>query len=346
MSRLALSLQKCARVLVSRPGLALALAATLLISAPQIAAADPPESGELPGTLSVGDISIVEGDTQVLVPVTFTGNAPTFEFTITAFTGPGDTATDGADYTGRTTTRTATGLPETINFNVVIKDDAEVEGNETFTVRITGVAGAGAADVTIGDDTATVTITPDGDTDDGGGGGGDGGDGGGGGGGGGGGETGSLVIISPQSKSASFDQFGGFGRVEVSGDLSSWKAVPHDKWIEILQGESGSGDGTVSYIVSSQSSQGEGGHPDRAGSIDIGGETFSISQGGPLLDTPGCGFLQESPPPFRALLPPAYAFLHCHPHAPAAAACTSLLPSRAEPRWRWARGDRGRGSGA
>ncbi len=148
---------------------ALALAAILLISAPQIAAAGPTASGKLPGTLSVGDTSVVEGDTQVLVPVTFTGNAPNFEFTITAFTGPGDTATDGADYTGRTTTLTGTGLPQTKIFNIEIHDDTEVEGNETFTVKITGVGGAGAADVTIGDDTATVTITPDGDTGGGGG---------------------------------------------------------------------------------------------------------------------------------------------------------------------------------
>ncbi len=169
MSRLALALQKRARVDVSRPAVALALV-ILLISAPQIAAAGAPASGKAAGTLSVGDISIEEGNTQVFVPVTFTGDAPPFEFTITAFTGPGDTATDGADYTGRTTTLTGTGLPQTKIFNIEIHDDTEVEGNETFTVKITGVGGAGAADVTIGDDTATVTITPDDDAGGGGGG--------------------------------------------------------------------------------------------------------------------------------------------------------------------------------
>ena len=51
-----------------------------------------------------------------------------------------------------------------VNCTVVLVDDQQHEGDETFTLRLAEAKGGETSDAAIGTDTATVTIT---DTDDG-----------------------------------------------------------------------------------------------------------------------------------------------------------------------------------
>jgi len=78
--------------------------------------------------------------------------------------------------------------------------------------------------------------------------------------------------ISPTSQS--FDSNGGSGSVTVTSD-SSWTAASDASWITINSGSSGSGNGTVNYTVSANSSTSQ-----RTGTITIAGQTFTVTQAG------------------------------------------------------------------
>jgi len=80
--------------------------------------------------------------------------------------------------------------------------------------------------------------------------------------------------ISPSS--ASSGPSGGTGSISVSAPSGcSWTASTSQSWIHITGGSTGSGNGTVSYSVDSNS-----GTSSRSGSIQVAGKTFTINQEG------------------------------------------------------------------
>ena len=151
MSRLALSLQKCARVHVSRGlAVALSLVAILLTAAPQLAAAGPPASGKVAGALSISSVSQNEGTggtTIFTFNVTHTGTSDAFSVTVATdrtFSGS-DEATANDDYTGKTETFNFDGTDgETKAFNVAVQGDSEVEGDEFFQAETVSFSAVGA----------------------------------------------------------------------------------------------------------------------------------------------------------------------------------------------------------
>jgi hypothetical protein len=84
-----------------------------------------------------------------------------------------------------------------------------------------------------------------------------------------------TYTISPTSQS--FDSSGGTGNVSVTASSSncSWNAISNDSWITITSGSSGTGNGTVSYSVSANSSTSL-----RTGTMTIAGQTFTVTQEG------------------------------------------------------------------
>lgn len=89
--------------------------------------------------------------------------------------------------------------------------------------------------------------------------------------------------ISPSTYS--YEDEGGTGTVTVDASNNSCnrEASSNDTWISITSGTSGTGDGTVGYSVSSNTSS-----SDRTGTMTIAGETFTVSQDG--ADTPRITF--------------------------------------------------------
>jgi hypothetical protein len=82
------------------------------------------------------------------------------------------------------------------------------------------------------------------------------------------------VLTYPYSQA--FVAAGGDGTVAVtSGTGCSWTAASTVPWISITSGSSGSGDGTVSYSVSSNS-----GTTSRTGTMTLAGLTFTVTQDG------------------------------------------------------------------
>lgn len=91
--------------------------------------------------------------------------------------------------------------------------------------------------------------------------------------------------ISPPS--ATFTAGGGDGAIDViTSSTCAWTATTTDSWIVIISGSSGTGNGTVSYRVATNTSI------ERTGTITVGGKQFAISQqavstSGQLLKNPG-----------------------------------------------------------
>jgi hypothetical protein len=80
--------------------------------------------------------------------------------------------------------------------------------------------------------------------------------------------------IDPTSASIGSD--GGSSSIDVTAPNGCpWTAQSPDPWITITGGASGDGNGTVSYSVAANT-----GGP-RSGTINVGGQTFAISQGAP-----------------------------------------------------------------
>ncbi len=73
---------------------------------------------------------------------------------------------------------------------------------------------------------------------------------------------------------------GGTGTVAVTASDSAcpWTAVSNDSFITITSGATGTGNGTVGYLVASNLG------PDRTGTLTIAGQTFTVTQ-------PGCQFV-------------------------------------------------------
>jgi len=76
--------------------------------------------------------------------------------------------------------------------------------------------------------------------------------------------------INPSSQSVGLS--GGTGSVTVTaGSGCAWTATSNAPWLTVTSGASGSGNGTVNYSAASSSSS-------RAGTITIGGQTFTVNQ--------------------------------------------------------------------
>ncbi|MEW6210552.1 MAG: S8 family serine peptidase [Acidobacteriota bacterium] len=86
----------------------------------------------------------------------------------------------------------------------------------------------------------------------------------------------SVCSYSLNPLSRNFSASGGAGSVGVTAPSGcAWTAVSNDSWINVTGGASGSGDGSVSYSVSVNSSS-----VTRTGSITIAGQTHSVTQSG------------------------------------------------------------------
>ena len=86
-----------------------------------------------------------------------------------------------------------------------------------------------------------------------------------------------VAAVRTAPSTAAFDDAGGQGTVAVTspGGCPAWTAVSNDPWITITAGESGIGNGTVTYTV--------GANPDvspRTGTMTIAGRTFEVEQAG------------------------------------------------------------------
>ena len=102
-------------------------------------------------------------------------------------------------------------------------------------------------------------------------------------GGGGSGGGGCTYAITPQSEL--FSAQNGSGEVAVSTQNGcSWTAQSNADWIGITSGNSGSGPGTVKYLVQSNS-----GVASRTGTLTIAGQQFAVSQSPPNNDGGGGG---------------------------------------------------------
>ena len=111
--------------------------------------------------VTLGDATVAEDVASGTVTVTATlDNAVQGGFTVMALIAAGGTATAGSDYTTTTTMLMFAGTPsETETFTVAVANDAEAEGDEMFTVSLSTLTGTTlTVDIT---STATVTITDD-----------------------------------------------------------------------------------------------------------------------------------------------------------------------------------------
>ena len=72
------------------------------------------------------------------------------------------------------------------------------------------------------------------------------------------------------------------GSVSVTaGSGCAWTAVSNDAWITVTGGASGTGNGTVNYSVAANTATSQ-----RAGTVTIAGETFTVTQRAAFTDDP------------------------------------------------------------
>ena len=80
----------------------------------------------------------------------------------------------------------------------------------------------------------------------------------------------------------SFDASGGIGTVNVTGAAGpTWTATESESWITITDPGPGTGNGTVTYTVAANPAA-----PNRAGTITIANQTFTVLQGAAFVDVP------------------------------------------------------------
>lgn len=108
-------------------------------------------------SLSISNNSVAEGDAgSTTVTVTVTLSAASASTVTVGYSTGGGTASAGVDYSAESGTVTFLAGDTSQNITLTVLGDLEVEGNETFTVVLSGASGA-----TIADSTATVTIIDD-----------------------------------------------------------------------------------------------------------------------------------------------------------------------------------------
>ena len=95
-------------------------------------------------------------------------------------------------------------------------------------------------------------------------------------------QTGTLCTYSITPTSQSFNPTGGTGNVKVSAPSGcGWVASSSVSWINIISGSSGSGDGTVNYSVSANTSISK-----RTATMAIAGNNFTVTQVGAVGQIP------------------------------------------------------------
>jgi hypothetical protein len=86
----------------------------------------------------------------------------------------------------------------------------------------------------------------------------------------------SVCSFSVSPVSQSYAASGGAGTVAVTaGSTCSWSAVASDTWLTVTAGPSGTGPGTVSYLVAANT-----GSASRTATLSAGGQTVTVSQSG------------------------------------------------------------------
>ena len=112
----------------------------------------------LPPVLSVGNVTVVEGLNATAVVTVNLDVAPAAGKTVTVkYTIAGGTATAGSDFTAATGTLSFAAGKTTATITVPILDNSIVEGDETFTVRLSDATGNAIISPSQG--TGVVTIT-------------------------------------------------------------------------------------------------------------------------------------------------------------------------------------------
>ncbi|MDD1428845.1 calcium-binding protein, partial [Dolichospermum sp. ST_sed9] len=112
----------------------------------------------LPPVLSVGNVTVVEGLNATAVVTVNLDVAPAAGKTVTVkYTIAGGTATAGSDFTAATGTLSFAAGKTTATITVPILDNSIVEGDETFTVRLSDATGNAIVSPSQG--TGVVTIT-------------------------------------------------------------------------------------------------------------------------------------------------------------------------------------------
>ncbi len=102
--------------------------------------------------------------------------------------------------------------------------------------------------------------------------------------------TSCVAALNPSS--ATVPASGGTGTIPVTAaDGCSWTAVSNATWIAITSGASGSGSGTVSFTATADSGA------QRAGTIAIAGQTFTVTQASPLIATLAGGAMPATAAP-------------------------------------------------
>ena len=88
------------------------------------------------------------------------------------------------------------------------------------------------------------------------------------------------ALFSSSAQHTPFGDVGNKGTVAVttSGSSSSWSATSNASWITIISGSSGTGNGTVTYSVSANTTGST-----RTGTLTIGGQTFNVTQNGATI---------------------------------------------------------------
>lgn len=191
-------------------------------------------------TISVNDVAITEGNSgtkNFAFTVSLSGSSSQ-TVSVTYATADG-TATAGSDYqaTGATLTYTAGQTSKTIN--VTVSGDPVGEPDENFFVNLTNPTNASIADgqglgTILNDDTCINSINP--------------------------------TVVNAAA-------VGGTGSVSVTSGCA-WTAVSNDNWITVTSGSPGSGNGTIGYSVTTNTSAA------RVGTITIAGQTFTVNQDG------------------------------------------------------------------
>ena len=109
--------------------------------------------------LSIADLTAAENDGTATLTVTRTGALGGTDSV--GYASADDSAEAGSDYTPTSGTLTFSPGQSTATISVPLVDDAVFEGDESFTVALANPASATGPAPTLGNDTATVTLTDD-----------------------------------------------------------------------------------------------------------------------------------------------------------------------------------------
>ena len=111
-------------------------------------------------TVTLGDATVAEDVGMATITATL-DKVVEGTFSVMVSTTDGTATTAAGDYTTTTTMLSFTGNPagEEQEFTVMIADDSVVEGDETFSVSLSGLGGGSATARIVITDTATITIT-------------------------------------------------------------------------------------------------------------------------------------------------------------------------------------------